>query len=235
MIEALVLSLMDVTEQVRTRERVIAAERARTELAENLNNEIAHRVKNNLAMISGLLQMQALGQKDKESATAMREAVARVQTFAHIHEQMYSRHSQEVDLLVTIERIATTIRDVFAVRGDVHITVSGQSYLCPSRAATNLSVVANELVTNAIKYGAPTKEGQLQINVSIEQRDGQLHIAVYNSGNPVSEQFDPRRQSGMGLRLVWEMITEQYQGYFHLVPHDTGTWAEVVVPTAGLE
>ena len=144
--------VLDITERIRAaeeqerlQEQVLAAERARAQLAENLNNEIAHRVKNNLAMVSGLLQMQALGHPDPDTSKALREAVARVQVFAHIHEQMYSRHSQQVDLLATLERITTTMREVFAARREVHFSLTGEPLLCSSRLATNLSVVANEL------------------------------------------------------------------------------------------
>jgi two-component sensor histidine kinase len=57
---------------------------------EHLNEEINHRARNNLAMVSGLLQMQALQERDPGLAARLREAVARIRTFVDIHERIYA-------------------------------------------------------------------------------------------------------------------------------------------------
>ncbi len=149
-----VLSAADVTERVAQRERLLAAERARAEIAESLHDEIAHRVKNNLAMISGLLSMQALSQSNPQTAAALRAAVTRVRTFATIHEQMYTQAAEETDLLEALRRIATTTRNVFSARHEVEIAVRGEPFICSGRDITNLCVIVNELLTNALKHGA---------------------------------------------------------------------------------
>lgn len=88
-VEGIVLSALDVTDKVHQRERLLEAERARVEaeraraqLAESLNAEISHRVKNNFAMMSGLLQMQMLTHPNPEVAGALNDAIARLRTFA---------------------------------------------------------------------------------------------------------------------------------------------------------
>ncbi len=222
-VRGLVFSALDVTAQLRQREKLIATERARAELAEHLNDEIAHRVKNNLAMVSGLLQMQAIRQPNPALRAALRDSVARVRTFANIHEQMYTVQSDEIDLRDAIAKIAETNREVFD-QGALEITTSGDQAHCASRAATNLSVVANELITNALKHGAPDADGVRHIALKVEQQGGELVLEVWNSGNPVPEDFDPATHTGMGLLLVLD-LTSQYDGNFSLAPVRGGTLA----------
>jgi PAS domain S-box-containing protein len=232
-VEGLVVSLTDVTESVQTRERAVAAERARAELAEHLGDEIAHRVKNNLAMVSGLLQMQLLGQRDPEVAAALREAIARVRAFVNIHEQMYSSESQPVSLLALLRSIARSIEEVFATRREAAVSVTGNDLLCPSRVATNLCVVANELLLNALKHGAPGAEGRLRVVLSVTSDEDRVTITVWNSGRPISADFDAARQQNMGLRVVLEVV-HGYGGTFALRPDGAGTRAEAVLGVAQL-
>ncbi len=96
----------------------------------------------------------------------------------------------------------------------------------PTSAVTNLAVLANELITNALKYGGPRPDGVIEVSVTLERADGELRLRVWNSGNPVPEGFSA--QAGLGLNLVRE-IAARYGGSFTLRPHEGGTRAEVVV------
>lgn len=234
LVEGVVLAVMDVTDRVEQREQLLAAERARTELAQNLGDEIAHRVKNNLAMVSGLLQMQAITSAHPEVGEALREAVVRVRMFANIHEQMYASRAEEVRLLEVLRKVAESTRAVFAARKEVAVTVTGEETTIPARAATNLSVVANELLTNGLKHGGPAQDGRLHVALSLDQHDGHLHLAVWNSGNPIAADFDPQHRPGMGMQLLWDVIVNGYGGQLHLEPRDGGTLAEAVIDIAAL-
>jgi PAS domain S-box-containing protein len=222
----------DVTAQVEQYERLLAAERSRVTLAEHLNAEINHRARNNLAMVSGLLQMQSLQEPNAELATRLREAVARIRTFVDIHEKIYATGAEQVDLAEVLRQVAATLRSVYASVGAV-FSVEGGPVPCPTRAATNLAVATNELVTNALKYGAPGPDDTLQVVIRVERTDGQVRLLVWNSGNPAPEGFDPGAQHGMGLRLVSDMV-QQYGGSFRVVPERGGTMAELGVPEEAL-
>jgi PAS domain S-box-containing protein len=223
----------DVTAQVQQYERLLALERARADLAEHLNAEINHRARNNLAMVSGLLQMQALQEPDTELASRLREAVARIRTFVDIHEKIYATGAEQVDLTEVLRQVAATLSSVYASVGAV-FSVEGAPLPCPTRGATNLAVATNELVTNALKYGAPGPEGTLEVVVRTERTEGQVRLSVWNSGNPVPEGFEPAAQHGMGLRLVTDMA-QQYGGALRVVPEQGGTLAELSVPEEALE
>jgi PAS domain S-box-containing protein len=222
--EGLVIVSVDVTERVQQRERLLAEERARAKLAETLNAEISHRLKNHLMMAFTLLHMQMQQAEDERVKAALRDTAARLLTFASIHEQLQASPEGRVDLLAAVQRIAELARDTTGARATV--TVEGIALELPSRAATSLALVANELVTNAIKRGGPGTNGKLDLRVGLRRDDGELTLSVWNSGNPVPEGFDPSKQRGMGLQLVLTII-EGYEGSFTLRPEGGGSLAEV--------
>ncbi len=223
-------------ERERLHEQLLAVERARADLAENLNREIAHRTKNNLAMVAGLLQVQMARQRTPETAKTLSEAISRVLTFASIQQEMQAGAEGWVDLLPILRRVGAASGG--ALPGvTVVVSVSGEAVPLPSKAATNLAVAANELITNAIKHGAPGPDGKLRVDVLMDRTDEgrSLRLCVWNSGNPVPEEFDLSGQPGMGLQLVRDLAAGQYGGAFDLKPESGGTLAEVIVPLEELQ
>jgi two-component sensor histidine kinase len=205
------------------------AERARAELAENLSNEIAHRVKNNLAMVAGLLQMQIANRSDgKIEVSVLREAVARIRAFAVLHERMYDAGAEVVELTDAVRRVAEVSREALAEAG-VEISVVGERLLYPTKAAANVCLMVNELVTNGIKYGRAGAGGAVQIEVTLARQKRKLHITVWSSGNPIPPGFDVSAQRTMGLQVVTGIATTQYSGSFSIRPHHGGTLATVVL------
>ncbi len=188
---------VDITELKQAEAALLAAERARAELAETLNRETSHRVKNNLAMIAGLLQMQMVEARNPEVQAALRDAGAWVTAFASLHEQFQRGVGEEADLLRVLQRVAEASSDAFAFR-NVTITVEGDSVLYPRRVATNLALIANELITNAIKHGGPGPDGEFRVDVTAQQTDGKLNLSVWNSGQPGAGGIRPGRAVGAG-------------------------------------
>jgi PAS domain S-box-containing protein len=234
-LSGLVLALVDVTEQVEARERMLSIERARAELAENLSREIAHRTKNNLTMAAGLLRFQTLEHPDARVSATLSDTVSRLMTFASIQDELQAATTTGwLDLLPLLRRVASASSGTFA-GGEAVVSVTGESVALPSRAATSIAVVANEFITNALKHGAPGAGGKLRVDVEIEPTDGSLRLCVWNSGNPVPADFDPRAHGGMGLQLVASLVAEQYGGEFSLKPERGGTRAQAIVPLADLQ
>lgn len=213
----------------RDRERLLAAERARAELAESLNREISHRVKNNLAMLAGLLQIQMAQQQDEHVSAILSGATSRLLTFASLHEEMQTTQGEAVDLLPMLRRIADASGDAVS-HPDVVVSVEGVAAVLPVAMAANLAVVANELITNALKHGAPGLDDKLRVAVMLRRTDGALRLRVWNSGNPVPAGFDVGAQAGMGLQLVRDLVVEQFGGSFTLEPEHGGSAALVTAP-----
>lgn len=230
-VEGLVLSLTDVTEGVRQRERLLEAERARAALAETLSAEIQHRVKNDLAMVAAILEMRLAALRPRSRArSAIEEAIARIHTLAQIHDHLHRVPGEEVALCGALRRVAEASRAALG-REDVVIraTCGAGELLCRAPAVTHLGIVVNELVVNAMKHGAPGRGGRQEIELSCRRDGERLTISVWNSGNPVAAGFAPPERQGSGLALVREILAMQYEGSVALRPHRGGTLAEVTV------
>jgi two-component sensor histidine kinase len=233
-VEGIVVSGVDVTGQVMNREQLLEEERHRTQLAEALNAEINHRVKNNLAMIAGLLHMQIANLPRNDPAAQMvRQSISRLRAIAAVHEQLNETQLDEVEIVDAIQRIVRAARQIL-VPDQLDVSVQGAPIYLPSLTATTLCVVVNELLTNAMKHGAAPHRGARAIKVSMGQEDGKLRLGVWNSGNAVADDFDPSAQTQMGLRLVHGIIVEQLRGTFTIAPSDSGTLAQITLSVSAL-
>jgi len=226
-----VLTFTDITE-------LKQAERARVELAESLNAEVHHRVKNNLAMVASILQMQSLEEQDPHVVSLLNDAATRLLTFASIHDQLQESQEGLVDLKGTISRLVEATRQAFEARG-IAFVVEGVAVELSSRVATNLAIVANELITNAVKYcgrgPGEVCDVNVEVRVGLGVHAGRIVLSVWNSGHPVPEDFDPTRVGRTGLRLVTGIVVDQYGGTFSLRRHEGGTLAEVKIPREHLQ
>ncbi len=214
--------------------QLLAAERARSELLAILNREISHRVKNNLAMVAGMLQMQIASDQDPHLAVMLQNAIARLYAFASVHDQLTVTGSGEVDVTAAIRGCAEAVRRVF-LQGGVTVSVEGDALHYPSSAGANISIVANELITNGIKHGRPDGDGQLHVDVRLARDEGALRLSVWSSGNPVPAGMDLSQQTGLGLSLVQGLVVGQYRGTFTLQPRNGGTLAQVVLDEQRLQ
>jgi PAS domain S-box-containing protein len=230
----------DITEQVRAEEereglqrQLLEAERARTRLAQALASEVGHRTKNNLAIVAGLLQIQM----DQEAATVsgpelIRDAVTRIMAFAALHDQMYQSQRDTIELVDALRRIGEINRQALSA-GDITIKVQGEPVHYPSAAGTNICVVANELLTNAIKHSR-SQEGGRSVEVQVGAEGGKLVLSVWNSGSAIEEGFDLRSASRTGLGLVRTVVVDQYGGSFTLTGERGGVLARMVLDSERL-
>jgi two-component system CheB/CheR fusion protein len=208
----------------------ITEQRRRRHLAETLTAEVSHRTKNNLAIVANLLQLQADREpRGSASAHALHDAITRVHSFAALHEQVQSVEGEQVEVVTALRRIADMARRALAA-GEAEVSVEGDPYRCSLQCAANLGLMANELITNALKYGAPDETGALQVRVALGTEDRSLRLSVWNSGTPIAEEFDPSAAQTTGLYLVRTLAADQYGGQFLLQPQDGGTLAQILLP-----
>ena len=228
-VEGLVISAVEVTEQVQERNARLEAERARAQLAEAMAAEVSHRIKNKLALVAGILQLQLTDMPpDSPAADAISQTIGRLQALSVAHEHLAEQHEDKVEMVQAVRRIIEINCQALA-RDEVEIAVAGSRvYLPPDKAGT-LLIIINELVTNAIKHGAPEADGKLRIKADLAQENGRLNLSLWNSGPPVPADFDIAAQQGLGLRLAYEVTAYQLGGSLTLRPHQGGTLSELII------
>ena len=189
---------------------------------ETLLKEIHHRVKNNLQIISSLLTLQGHKMPSDRARELLQESVFRVRSMALIHQQLYGVDSLErIDFGGYARRLATSLRSALAPHARLRVDASVVEVTV--EIAVPLGLILNELLTNAFKYGLPVPmaDGSLPprrtgegCDILIEfgfADEGQLRLAVTDSGNGLPAGFDPEQANTLGLRLV-RSLNHQLRG-----------------------
>lgn len=201
-------------QQLAERQRAEAALRESLAEKEVLLAEVHHRVKNNLQIISSLLDLQANRTQDPTARDALRQSQNRVSSIALIHEHLYQSHDLcNINVAQYVRRLtadlyrtyATSIHPVTleqAIDPSIHIGVD---------RAISLGLILNELIANALKHGF--KSGQsgtltmsLQAVSSVEYA-----LSIGHDGHALPSEFDPQAPQSMGLKLV-SILIQQLKG-----------------------
>jgi PAS domain S-box-containing protein len=183
---------------------------------EILLKEIHHRVKNNLAVISSLLELQSQYIKDKEDQELFRESQTRAKSMALIHELLY----QSIDLksIDFSEYMRTLINELFRTYlvdpGLVKLDMDLENVKLDINTSIPLGLIVNELVSNSMKHAFPDgREGTIKINFKLE--DDHYLMSVYDNGVGFPEDLDFKNTDSLGLRLV-NSLTDQIDGIIKL-------------------
>ena len=220
--------------QERTTELTDANSRLSGSLEEKsvLLKEIHHRVKNNLQVISSLLNLQAGAIKDPVALQAFTESRSRVRSMALIHEKLYqSQDLACIDFEDYIQALTSGLMATFGGRSSaVRIAVDVERIMIPVDSAVPCGLIVNELVTNCFKYafGTPAA-GEIRIGMK-RTAEAQLQLTVSDNGAGFPKDVDFRNTESLGLQLV-TTLTEQLDGTIAM-RNGSGTTFEITIPEA---
>ncbi|MFY0675587.1 MAG: tetratricopeptide repeat protein [Bacteroidia bacterium] len=173
-----------------------------------LLKEIHHRVKNNLQVISSLLELQSKKVSNSESEV-FKEGQSRVRAMALIHEELYQNDNlAEVDFKSYTAKLSRQIQSLFPNTEKVKINISGPILKLDIDTAIPLGLILNELITNAFKY-ALTQNGALNIQF-YQTEKGNYTVKVIDTGNGLPEDFNIKKSKSLGLRLVNRLAKQLY-------------------------
>ncbi len=209
--------ITDITEQKMFRVALAAA----LEEKQALLSELQHRIKNSLAMIVALINLESDGLKGEEARGAMEKLGSRVDSLANLFNLLYK--SGEVNNLRLDEYFVRIVHSLGGTyldepKGIEMITDFDPVAIDAKRAAT-FGLILNELVMNAMKYAFPG-EGPGFIKTELKRQGEMTVLVVSDNGTGLPAGFDPSRLSGFGLRLV-SMLAEQLEGKFTIQTGDT--------------
>lgn len=190
--------------------------------------EIHHRVKNNLAVISGLLQMQIWETQDQAAENVLKDSQLRVQSIALVHEKLYQSESLsfiQFDRYIRdlLQAISSTYMDT---HGSIDIITDLEDIGLNINQAIPCSLLLNELIVNAFKHafnGEEEEEGNIYVNIF--KQNGKVHMTVKDDGVGFPEDFSLDNASSLGMTLINTLI-KQLQGDIS-VKNDGGAIFEV--------
>jgi PAS domain S-box-containing protein len=196
----ILLITRDITEWSRAREQIKAS------LAEKevLLKEVHHRVKNNLQVISGLLNLQAHHITDITGREIYKESQNRVITMALIHEELYqARDLAHVDFADYIHGLAENLFGSYSIDRDrIELELDSERVDMVVDTAIPCGLILNELISNALKHAFPDgRKGKLQVSFW-QEGEKDFRLVVADDGVGLPDKVDIRRTRSLGMQLV---------------------------------
>jgi two-component sensor histidine kinase len=213
-------------------ERRRAEEQVKASLQEKevLLKEIHHRVKNNLQVVSSLLNLQSEQIQDPWITEAFRDSQNRVRSMALIHERLYqSENLAVIDFSDYVRNLAEHLLRSYGVGAEnVALDVEADVVFLDIDTAAPCGLLLNELVSNALKHGFPDgRKGLVQVGLYADQ-DSHLTLTVSDDGIGFPKDADMQSATSLGLQLVHTLV-QQLDGRIEIHSRN-GTTINVTFP-----
>lgn len=190
---------------------------------ETLLREIHHRVKNNLQIISSLLDIQSANIDDKRLLSSMREGQSRVQAMSLIHQNLYqSEQISNIDIEKYLEELVAYLATMFTgADQSVMVKIDAEDVEFDIDTAIPLGLIVNELVSNAYKHAFDAQQaGQITIDIRKQHGNDNYELLVKDNGKGLPAGFAQQKHTSLGLKLV-KILSRQLRGSLSIAS-DTG-------------
>lgn len=179
---------------------------------EILLKEVQHRVKNNLQVISSMLDLQTDYVKDSGVLKLFVEAQKRVKSMALVHERMYqSEVLTDLDFTQYIENLGNYIFKIYGVNTKrISMKIDINEANIDFNRAIQLGLIVNELISNSLKHAFPDDLAG-QVNVRLDSEDKYFILTTSDNGVGLPKKFRLRQTKSLGLQLV-QALTNQLKG-----------------------
>ena len=168
-----------------------------------LSQESDHRLMNGLQMVVNLLSLQRQNLPSAEVASQLAAAADRVATIGRIHHRLHSLDS--VQIFALKHYLEDLCRDfsmmLSSERPERVVAVEGIEIMVPAVTAIPLGFIANELITNAAKYGT----GPITVSLELSRRKSYV-LSVTNDGPGLPDGFDPADSKGLGMSVIRSFV-----------------------------
>ncbi len=168
-----------------------------------LNREIHHRVKNNLQVISSMLDLQSQTLPDERAKAVIKEAILRVQSMAFIHQNLYQDEAVNiVNMNDYIKILCAHLFDTYNIRADkIQLHAEIEDLKLHTDTAVPLGLILNELISNALKYAFRGREAG-NIWVVLAKNEEELLLQVKDDGVGLAPDFHPENTSSFGYEII---------------------------------
>jgi len=184
---------------------------------ELLVKEIHHRVKNNLQIVSSLLNLQSFYVKDPKILDLIKGSQERIRSMALVHEKLYrSKDLLKIDFEEYSKELISHLFQSYRKNTNIRLKLDIQRTLLEINTAISLGLILNELVSNSLKYAFNgRKEGEISVILQHKKKN-KLELVVRDDGVGFPKDFDIANSEGMGLELV-ESLVQQHNGSLNII------------------
>lgn len=208
----------DITEKKKREEEILQTLREK----ETLLEEVHHRVKNNLAVVSSMVQLQAYEETNDEVKQKLMDSVVRIISMASIHEQLYQSHSfSKLDLSKSLKKLVKKIVETMDPEVPIILEFDLNQVDLNINQAIPFSLIVNEVVTNVIKHAFQGKS-KGKIKVTLSEKDSLLHLSIKDNGIGIPEDFEIKKNQTLGLNLI-DTLAKQLDAEYNYNSTELGT------------
>jgi len=185
--------------------------------------EIHHRVKNNLAVISGLLQMQMWNLEDESAKIALQHSQLRIQSIALVHEKLYQNETfANINISDFARELVDAVSDAFKQpEQDIKLNYRMDDIKMNVNQAVPLSLLLNECIVNCYKHAFKNSDTG-EINIELDTIGKKVQIKVADNGHGLPESFDFENQQTLGVTLIRTLVS-QLRGEANYTSNGHGT------------
>jgi PAS domain S-box-containing protein len=220
-----VVSLLDITQRKNAENKVKESLNEK----ELLLREIHHRVKNNMQIISSLLNLQRSYIQDAEADNILQESQGRVKSMALVHEKLYQTDDlSKINVAEYIRSLSMNLFHSYTVKPGIKLTLDVGEVYFNIDTAVPLGLIINELVSNSLKYAFCDREnGEISISLKETDDSGIYHLKVRDDGVGFPSDLDFNNTPSLGLKLV-NTLVNQLDGEIELVTNG-GTIIHIII------
>ncbi len=200
---------------------------------DTMMKEIYHRVKNNLMVISSLLNLQSSYIKDKDTQDIFKESENRAKSMALIHENLYrSGDLKHLNFSEYIEKLSKDLYHTYTLdKNLVKLMLNIEVIKLDIDTSIPLGLILNELLTNSLKHAFPDGRSGM-ITVELQQKfDGRLKLSVSDNGIGFPSDLDFKNTESLGMMII-NTLTQQIEGEINL-DRSNGTKFTVIFKDKG--
>lgn len=200
-------------------EKKLAEEKITQSLQEKevLLKEVHHRVKNNLQVISSILNLQSSYVKDSSTLNILKESQNRIKSMAFIHESLYqTKDFTSINFSEYVVNLANNLVHSYSnIEQEVKLNLDIQNVFLNLDLAIPCGLIINEIVSNALKYAFVEKKENAEISIQMESDTENLKLKIGDNGIGLPKTIDYRNTESLGLQLV-VTLTDQLNGSIDL-------------------
>jgi PAS domain S-box-containing protein len=184
--------------------------------------EIHHRVKNNLAVVSSMMQIQMLEEDSADADNRFIDSISRIKTIATIHEILYQSGSfSELDFYEIIEKLIANIHKTFSIDKEVEVNIVNDPIQLTINQAIPCALVVNEVVTNIFKHAfKDTDTGR--IDAEVKEIGDFIELIIKDNGCGISVDYITKSSPSLGMHII-EALSVQLEGEYNIEGSDNGT------------
>ncbi|HUI20382.1 MAG TPA: PAS domain S-box protein [Methylocella sp.] len=208
-----IAAIADITSRKQKEERIAAALKEKDVLL----NEVHHRVKNNLQIVTSILHLQSAKIKDQAALAVLQDCESRIKSMALIHQMLYeSNDFAEVNFGHFLQSLAAALEDSYDIDPNrIGVSINAEAVHLPLDTAIPCGQIVGELITNSFKHAFPEgRRGSIAV-VLTKNAEGEGVLSVTDDGIGIPSGVDITSPATLGLRLV-SVLADQLRGSLSL-------------------